>query len=120
MPLSSAGDGSDETSRTIRPGETSARCRGEAGKAVSDTPRTDALFQNLEDKRINVFDAQKAIQEHARQLEREIRELERENLEVREVLGKMLDEGIGEHAMRAIAKFALKACRLSDRTLTQK
>jgi hypothetical protein len=38
--------------------------------------------------------------------------VERENEDLREVLGKMLDEGIGEHAMRAIARFALKARRV--------
>jgi hypothetical protein len=83
---------------------------------VSDTPRTDEeCFMSYEDNE-TVY----VMADFARQLEREIRALERENLELREVLGKMLDEGIGEHAMRAIAKFALRACRLSDRTLTQK
>jgi hypothetical protein len=89
---------------------------------MSDTPRTDAVEKQ---RRSNEITDAPALDffvpaDFARQLEREIRELERENLEVREVLGKMLDEGIGEHAMRAIAKFALRACRLADRTLSQK
>lgn len=48
--------------------------RSSEGALTGETPRTDALLKSFEDLRFTVFDALPKIQEHARQLERELAE----------------------------------------------
>lgn len=59
---------------------------------MSDTPRTDTLLQHLEERNYTVFEAQKPLQEHARQLEREVARLRGEC--------KRLDDGLNRACAR--------------------